>query len=92
MKETFLSWDCTRPVSDPLYRPPTPTEIKAVLDFTDWKQVKAAQLVGVGYERGGSQTIRRWRKGEREIPYSAWRLILILSGIISLGGPNSENI
>ena len=55
------------------YKPPTGEEIRTA--FTPFKAREIANLLGVTDAR----TIRRWISGESTIPYSAWRLYLILT-------------
>jgi hypothetical protein len=76
--------------SDPGYIGPTPGEVDALIKAAGWSQNEAAKIVGVTFNPAkGSQTIRKWRAPftspeYREIPYSAWRLMLLHAGVVSI--------
>lgn len=82
--------DCTQPFTDEDYRPPTPEEVAHLIKLAGWSQNDAAKIVDVSWHpKRGSVTIRKWKsqKGteeHREIPYSAWRLMLLQSGVVSI--------
>ena len=84
-KEAFLNRACTRYAFDPLYTPPTTDEINALLDFAGWSQGEIAKLVDVSFSYKGSTAVRNWRKGDRNMTYSTWRLLLIYAGIVEDG-------
>ena len=68
--------DTTRlPFSDPAREAPTPEEIRTALRNAELTGSMAGELLGVS-----GRTIRKWTGGEREMPYSAWRLLLIETG------------
>lgn len=71
--------------SDPNYRPPNGDEIREATRIAGLPASQAAQLLGVTTAR----TIRKWIGGERDIPYSAWRLLLIYAGLVS--APSKED-
>lgn len=81
-KEAFLNRDCTRHAFDPLYTPPTTVEINALLNFAGWSQAEVAKLTDVSFSHKGSTAVRNWRKGERNMTYSTWRLLLVYAGIV----------
>ena len=64
------------PFSDLKYESPTADEIRAVLKQAGLTGSMAGQLLGVD-----GRTIRKWTGGERDIPYSAWRLLLHEYGV-----------
>lgn len=68
------------PFADPDYTRPTPDEIRAALAVADLSGNAAAQLLGLSSGR----KVRAWTSGESEMPFSAWRLLLIEAGMISL--------
>jgi DNA-binding transcriptional regulator YiaG len=81
---------CCKPYSDERYRAPSADEITALIENTGWTQQQFAQVVGVSTSSGGSSTIRRWKSEEgsesyRAMPYAAWRLALLESGLILPG-------
>lgn len=86
--DEFKELPCALVFSDPDYLPPTPGEIDQLIKAAGWSQNGTAKLVGVSFNPAkGSVTVRRWRaeKGSsnhREIPYSAWRLLLINAGVV----------
>ena len=69
--------DSIRPFYDPEYQAPSVDDIRLLLKFNEWTGSKAARIVGVD-----NRTLRRWTGGERPIPYSAWRLLLVYSGLV----------
>jgi hypothetical protein len=67
------------------YRPPTSNEVRILLRSKGWTGSHAARLVGVD-----SRAVRRWTADEsaktyHQIPYSAWRLLLLEAGLVSVG-------
>lgn len=79
---------CALPFSDDRYRAPTADEVRSLIELMGWSQNDVARMVGVNYDpKKGSATVRRWKAKEgdkhaREIPYAAWRLLLISAGIV----------
>ena len=86
----FKNRACALPFDDPGYQPPSPEEITQLIKLAGWSQAKTAKLVGVNYNpKKGSTTIRKWRTKvdspeHRNIPYSAWRLLLLYAGVVKL--------
>lgn len=86
----FKGRRCARPYSDPSYSLPSPVEVDALIKLMGWSQSDVAKLLGVTYNpKKGSSTVRKWRadpssKDYRQIPYSAWRLLLLYAGVVSL--------
>ena len=68
MNKTYL------PKYHPDYQQPTTDDIRDVLRRHELSGAKAGALLGVG-----SRAIRKWVGGEHPIPYSAWRLLLIIT-------------
>lgn len=58
------------------YRTPTPEELRD--HFEGRPQREIAKIIGAK----DSRTIRKWIAGDRQIPYSSWRLFLIATGIV----------
>ena len=89
--DAFKNRNCARRYTDPAYRPPEPDEVNQLIILCGWSQNDAAKLVGVKWDpKKGSSTIRKWKsdkakKDHREIPYSAWRLLLIYAGVVDSG-------
>ena len=88
--EAFRNRPCALPFGNPAYMPPTPQEVDRLIKLVGWSQSGVARLVGVTYNaKKGSSTIRKWRASiekddYREIPYSAWRLMLLYAGVVSI--------
>lgn len=88
--EAFKNRPCALPFENPAYVPPTPQEVDRLIKLKGWSQSVTAKLVGVTYDpKKGSSTIRKWRTSVekddyREIPYSAWRLMLLYAGVVSV--------
>jgi hypothetical protein len=88
--EAFRNRPCALPFSHAAYMPPTPEEVDRLIDLAGWSQNVTAKLVGVAYNpKKGSSTVRKWKAAvekddSREIPYSAWRLMLIYAGVVSV--------
>lgn len=72
------------------YVHPEPEDVAALIKLAEWSQNDAAKIVGVKNDpKKGSSTIRKWKSDKakndyREIPYSAWRLMLLHAGVVSL--------
>ena len=64
------------PYGDPGYREPTPEDIRLALHLGGLTGSQTGALLGVD-----GRTVRRWTGGERDMPYSAWRLLLIEIGL-----------
>jgi DNA-binding transcriptional regulator YiaG len=62
--------------TNPGYQQPSPNELRAVLNAGGLTGATAAALVGVS-----GRTLRKWTSGDRDIPYSAWRLLIISLGL-----------
>ena len=73
---TEIRQACLVPFSDPGYIEPTPDEIREAVRRSGLSGSAAGQLLGVN-----GRTIRKWIGGERDMPYSAWRLLLIEIGL-----------
>lgn len=93
--DAFQNRPCALPAWDPGYKPPEPEEVDALIKVAGWSQRKAAMIVGVDYNEKGSTAIRKWRtprlkpNGQpntehRQIPYSAWRLMLEYAGVVTV--------
>ncbi len=87
--DAFSKRDCARLFDDD-YVPPTPEEVAQLIRLAGWSQNDAAKKVGVTWHpKKGSSTIRKWKSAKakeenRGIPYSAWRLMLLNAGVVSL--------
>ena len=83
--EAFKNRSCSLPFNQG-YTPATPDEICSLIEIMGWSQNQVAMLTGVNFNPSkGSPTVRRWKTkaGEhRQIPYSAWRLMLITAGVV----------
>jgi len=88
--QAFRNRACSLPASHPDYCPPTPAELDALIKIMGWSQNDVARITGVNYDpKKGSPTVRRWKapvdkKDHRDIPYAAWRLLLLHSGAVSI--------
>lgn len=58
------------------YRAPTKDEFRSVTQTLGLTGSMVGQLLGVT-----SRAVRKWIGGESEVPYSAWRLLLIHAGL-----------
>ncbi|RJX65824.1 hypothetical protein DZ860_20910 [Vibrio sinensis] len=74
--------DSYRSIDDPLYREPTAEEITEVIDHL--AEIHSLGVVskqlGLKSKSNPTRTLNRWKSGENEIPYPAWRLLLVLDG------------
>ncbi len=68
--------------TDPRYRNPTPMDVRALMRRSGLTGSRVGDIVGVD-----GRTVRKWTGGERSMPYSAWRLLLLAVGAIE--GPAS---
>jgi hypothetical protein len=87
--DAFKNRPCALPFDHPDYRPPEPYEVAALTELVGWSQVRVANLVGVKSDpKKGSTTVRKWKteRGDerRQIPYAAWRLMLLYAGIVTV--------
>ncbi|MCD9468963.1 MULTISPECIES: hypothetical protein [Photobacterium] len=81
MNDHYLRPDSYRSIDDPSYRSPTLPEITEVIEHLasiHSLTIVAKQLGIIGVNQ--TRTLRRWQKGINIMPYSAWRLLLILDG------------
>jgi len=89
-KEDLKQKPCALPSNHPSYQPPTPQDIADLTKLMGWSQTDVAKLTGVNFNpKKGSITVRRWKakpesNEHRAIPYAAWRLLLILSGVANI--------
>jgi DNA-binding transcriptional regulator YiaG len=65
------------PAASARYRATTKDEIRTVTQVLGLSGSEISRLLGVH----GGRTVRKWIGGEAEIPYSAWRLLLIHAGL-----------
>lgn len=74
--------DSYRSIDDPQYRKPTGEEIKEVFEHLASLHTKgiATKMLGITGTSNPTRTITRWIDGTNNIPYAAWRLMLILDG------------
>lgn len=87
--DAFKGRACTLPFGHPDYKPPEPYEVAALTELLGLSQVHTANLVGVKSDpKKGSTTVRKWKtergNERRQIPYSAWRLLLLYAGIVTV--------
>lgn len=68
------------PFADPNYATPAPEEIRTAISSLAMTGSEVGRLLGVT-----GRTIRKWTGGEREIPYAAWRLLLIEAELAEAG-------
>ena len=73
---TEIRHGCRLPFANPGYLKPTTDEIRAVLRMGNLTGSAAGRLLGVN-----GRTVRKWTGGESDMPYSAWRLLLIHNGL-----------
>lgn len=64
------------PYSHPDYSPPGPDDFRLAMQLGSLTGAKAGELVGVT-----GRAIRRYVGGDRDIPYSVWRLLLVEIGL-----------
>ena len=81
---------CSKPFSDSRFKPPSAEEINSVIAIGQWTQVDVAYIIGISSSEKGSATLRRWKSdpespSHRQIPYAAWRLMLIEAEVITQG-------
>ncbi len=74
------------PFSSPRYRAPNTDDVRVAIQTLGLSSAAAAQLLGVP-----SAAVHQWVGGRSEIPYSAWRLLLIHSGL-ALDAPSRREL
>lgn len=72
------------PCASSRYRSPTKDEFRTVTQTLGLTGSMVGSLLGVT-----SRAVRKWIGGESEIPYSAWRLLLIHAGL-ALEDPDAD--
>ncbi len=86
----FKNLRCALPFSDPNFQPPSPVEVKQLIQLCSWSQSVIAGLLGISFKPSkGSTTIHKWcsaigSKEHRQIPYSAWRLLLLYANVVTI--------
>lgn len=88
---------CALPVCHENYIAPKPHEVDALIRVMGWSQRQVALITGVNHSSKGSPTVRRWKTSEenkeyRQIPNSAWQLLLVCAGILTVSDINSALI
>lgn len=76
--------DSLRLFTDPLYRPPSPDDVRAVCDLLNLKQDEIAGLTG----KNDGRAVRRWlapitARTHVQIEFAPWRLLLLEAGLVS---------
>ncbi|GHG07189.1 helix-turn-helix domain-containing protein [Thalassotalea marina] len=89
--ETFAAFKnrpCALGVEHPNFILPTPIEIKALRKLMGFSQVDVAKLTGCKWNVKGSSAVRKWEtvegKEHRSISPSAWQLMLLKSGLVTM--------
>lgn len=82
ISESFKSPDSYRSIDDPKYRKPTGEEVKEVFEHLVSYHSKGivCKMLGIKSKTNPTQTVNRWISEESDIPYPAWRMLLILDG------------
>ena len=88
----FKGYASAQHANHPLYKDPTPGEVRQLIKLMGWVGTQVARLTGVE-----SRTVRRWQSpielgGHRQIPYAAWRLLLAYSGVAQITKSESERL
>lgn len=70
------------PIDNPNYLAPSKAEFSDVVKYLAKVHSLSAvsRMLGIYKENDANKTINRWMNGDTAIPYTAWRLLLILSG------------
>lgn len=74
------------PLASPRYQPPTPNEFRSVTQQLNLSGAMVGRLLGVT-----SRAVRKWIGDESPVPYSAWRLLLIVAGL-ALEDPDTPEL
>lgn len=88
--DAFRNRPCSLPYTNEYYTPPTTDEVGQLIKLAGWSQNDTARLVGVSFNpEKGSLTVRRWKMpiasdNHRDIPYAAWRLLLLHAGVVKV--------
>lgn len=85
----FITRPCSNLWESGDYQPPSPLEIRALRRLMGWSQTDVAKIVGASWNHKGSSSVRKWETAtdkpeHRKIPYAAWRLLLLHSGVVEL--------
>ena len=76
-----------RLATDERYEPPTEVDLRCLRKLFDLTQVDVAKITGTNWNKKGSSTVAKWevtrnKHDHRQIPYSAWRLLLITLEVV----------
>lgn len=74
--QTEVRRETRLPYADQRFKPPTPEEVRNVLRRLGWTGSRAGLELGVT-----GRTIRKWTGGDQDVPYSAWRLLLLKAAL-----------
>ena len=85
--ETFKKQPFCLLATDELFEPPTGQDLKFIRKLFKLTQIDTAKIVGVAYTKKGSTTVSKWeiernKFDHRQIPYSAWRLLLVTLKVV----------
>ncbi len=86
---------CLFKCTDAQYAPPTPTDLKELRELYKLTQIDVAKITGVSWNAKGSSTVAKWETDQgkadhRQIPYSAWRLLLVTLWVVQVKTPHSR--
>ena len=84
-----MNTNLLRLATDRNYEPPGPGDLKELRKEYNLTQIDVAKIVGVRWTDKGSSTVQKWevprnKFDNRQIPYAAWRLLLITLGVVDL--------
>ena len=76
-----------RLATDAQYASPTEVDLRFLRNLFDITQVDVAKITGTNWNKKGSSTVAKWevtrnKHDHRQIPYSAWRLLLITLEVV----------
>ncbi len=72
------------------YRPPSRGEVRALVALLGWGHFDAHLHLGISFHKSKrvSSTLSEWTRGDQaeasRIPYSAWAMMLLFAGIVTV--------
>jgi len=86
---SYIKENCKLLATDRNIEPPGPGDLQRLRKEFGLTQIDVAKIVGVRWTDKGSSTVAKWevprnKFDNRQMPYSAWRLLLITLKIVEV--------
>ena len=86
---SFVKKNLSLLATDRNYEPPGPGDLQALRKTFGLTQIDVAKITGVRWTAKGSSTVAKWevprnKFDNRQMPYAAWRLLLVTLNIVDV--------